>query len=63
MVAKPEKIIIDAVYTKSIPESEILEAVENSDIILLKKYSELTGDIKIVEKINGLIEKCLRKRR
>lgn len=62
-VAKPEKIVIDAVYTKDIPEGEILEVIRNSDISLLKKYASLSGDKKIMEKISGLIEKCSRKKK
>src|SRR3989338_827568 len=63
LVAKPEKIIIDAVYTKSVPEEEILEVIRNSDISLLKKYARLTGNEKVMEKINGLIRKCSRRKR
>ncbi len=59
-IAKPEKIVIDAIYTKTIPEEDILDIVEVSDISLLKKYAKLTGNNKIKERVKKL---CLHRKR
>lgn len=54
-VANPEKIVIDSVYISSIPEEEILEIIKSVDVTLLKRYAELTGDKKIINKVKELI--------
>ena len=58
LVAKPEKIIIDAVYTGNIPEDEILQIIKASDTKLLKRYAKLTGSKKTIDKVYELIKKC-----
>lgn len=61
-VAKPEKIIIDAIYTSEIPKDEIFHIIKHADITLLKKYAKLTGNKKIDNKIRKMI-KCSQKKR
>jgi predicted transcriptional regulator of viral defense system len=60
-VAKPEKVIIDALYLGKIPFDELKEAVRVSDVKILKEYSKLTGDEKIVQTVKRLIEKKKRR--
>jgi len=62
-VANIEKIIIDAFFIGNISEEEILHMVKLSDISLLRKYAELTGNEKIKGKIKELIKKCSRRKR
>ncbi|HDM23133.1 MAG TPA: hypothetical protein ENG20_05050 [Methanomicrobia archaeon] len=60
-VAKPEKIVIDAIYMGKMPEDEIIRIIRNSDHVLLKRYAELTSN-KVMEKIKELIKCSHRKR-
>ncbi len=60
-VAKPEKIVIDALCMNRIPEEEIMRIIKNSDRVLLRKYAELTSD-EVMKKIKELIE-CSRRKR
>lgn len=62
-VANPEKIIIDAIHITGIPEEEIFQIIKLSDISILKRYAELTGNEKIIDKTNELIKECSRKKR
>ncbi len=57
-VAKKEKIIIDALYTEKIPKEDIIELIKGADISLLKKYSKLTANKRIIKKINKLIREA-----
>jgi len=61
-VANREKIVIDAIWLQNIPEEEILQIIKDSDISLLKRYAELTGNEKIVDKLKRLIT-CLPKKK
>ena len=61
-IANPEKIIIDAVSMSNIPEEEILQIIKVSDVSLLRRYVELTGNENIIERVKELI-KCLRKKK
>jgi predicted transcriptional regulator of viral defense system len=55
-MAKVEKVIIDAVYLGEIPPGELDEAVEAADADLLKEYSELTGNWRVISVVRGLLE-------
>jgi len=61
-IANREKIVIDAIWLQNIPEEEILQIIKDSDISLLKRYAELTGNEKIVDKLKRLIA-CLPKKK
>jgi predicted transcriptional regulator of viral defense system len=61
-IANREKIVIDAIWLQNIPEEEILQIIKDSDISLLKRYAELTGNEKIVDKLKRLIT-CLPKKK
>ncbi len=56
-VAVPEKVVIDALCTGTIPKEELAEIVKVSDKPLLKKYSRLTGNKKIKEGVECLLRK------
>ena len=60
-VAKPEKIVIDAMLTKSVPKDELVKIAKNSDINLLRSYARLTGDSDIIKKTEAII--CSRKKK
>ena len=62
-VAKPEKIVIDAIYTKSVPEGELLGIIRGSDKNLLDKYAKLSGNKRVIEKTRALMKKCSRRKR
>lgn len=62
-VANLEKIVIDAIAVKRLPEEEVLEIVKHSDMQLLKKYAELTGNRRIKEKVKVMVDKCLHKKK
>lgn len=54
-VANKEKIVIDAIYTKRVPDDEIKKIAKDCDIIVLKKYAKLTGNKRVVKKIRSLL--------
>lgn len=56
-VAKPEKIIIDAIYFRAIPFDELEETMSVVDKGLLQTYAKLTKNHRIVTAIARLI-KC-----
>jgi len=56
-LARVEKIIIDAIYTGEIPLGELGGAVESADARLLKEYSELTGNRRVMNAVKELL-KC-----
>jgi predicted transcriptional regulator of viral defense system len=56
-LARVEKIIIDAIYTGEIPLGELGWAVESADAGLLKEYSELTGNRRVMNAVKELL-KC-----
>jgi len=62
-VAKPEKIVIDAVHITPIPEEEIMQIIKISDVSILRSYAKLTGNDRIIDKIRELIKKCSQKKR
>lgn len=62
-VAKPEKIIIDAVHISDIPEEEILEIMETADLSFLREYAKLTENRRIMKKIEEMIKRCSPKKR
>ena len=55
-MAKVEKVVIDAVYLGEIPLGELGEAVEAADADLLREYSELTGNRRVISAVRGLLE-------
>jgi predicted transcriptional regulator of viral defense system len=55
-MAKVEKVIIDAIYLGEIPLGELGEAVEAADSDLLREYSELTGNRRVISAVRGLLE-------
>lgn len=61
-VANKEKIVIDAISIGKIPEEEVLLMIKHCDISLLKRYARLTGNKKIEERVEKLIE-CLHKKK
>ncbi len=61
-VAKPEKIIIDAIHIGRMPEEEIFKLIKNADYSVLKKYAKLSGNELITNKIKELI-KCSRRKK
>ena len=54
-LAKVEKVIIDAAYLGEIPLGELGEAVEAADADLLREYSELTGNRRVISAVRGLL--------
>ena len=56
-LARVEKILIDAIYTREIPLGELGEAAESADARLLKEYSELTGNRRVINAVKELL-KC-----
>lgn len=56
-LARVEKIIIDAIYTREIPLGELGGAMESVDAKLLKEYSELTGNRRVMTAVKELL-KC-----
>ena len=53
-VARPEKAVIDALFTGMIPKEDLAEIIKDLDKPLLKKYSRLTGNKKIKEGVEKL---------
>ena len=53
-VANKEKIVIDAIYTKRIPENEVKKLANGCDIFVLKKYARLTGNKRVIRKVKNL---------
>jgi predicted transcriptional regulator of viral defense system len=54
-VAKPEKIIIDALYLGAIPINELTEALEVADTELLESYVKLARNRSVREAVRGLM--------
>lgn len=61
-VAKPEKIIIDAIYLRAIPIEELNEVLKVSEVELLRRYAKLSIDEKIIQSVNKLIRKRIKRR-
>ena len=58
-IAKREKIIIDAIYIGGVPREDIIQLIRASDASLLKKYSKLTGNKKLIKKVNKMIKEAI----
>jgi predicted transcriptional regulator of viral defense system len=56
-VAKPEKIVIDALYIGGVPSAELKGALKASNATLLTQYANLTNDKRIIRKVKELV-KC-----
>lgn len=54
-LARVEKVIVDAVYLGEIPPGELGEAVEAADADLLREYSELTGNRRVMGAVGRLM--------
>jgi predicted transcriptional regulator of viral defense system len=57
-VAKPEKIIIDALYFRAIPVEDLEEMMDIIDKALLQRYAKLTKNKKIMTAVRRLIRCC-----
>ncbi|MDI6721117.1 MAG: hypothetical protein QMD85_01910 [Candidatus Aenigmarchaeota archaeon] len=62
LVARIEKIILDAVYFGSIPRDEIFNMIKLCNISRLKEYAKLTKNKRIENKIKELIKCSLKMR-
>ncbi len=58
-----EKITIDAIYLKALPLDELDEAMEATDPDMLREYSKLTKNKRVVKTVNKLLENRLRELR
>ena len=56
-LAKPEKIIIDALYLRAIPSEELEDVINSVDKELLLTYAKLTGNSGIINTIKELIKR------
>lgn len=61
-VARPEKIVIDAVHISNIPEEEVLQVIKRSNLPVLRRYAKLTGNKTVMDKIEEMI-KCSQSKR
>jgi predicted transcriptional regulator of viral defense system len=54
-VAKPEKIIIDSLYFKTVSSEELVEIIEVVDKKLLRSYAKLTHNTYVIKNVERLL--------